>query len=362
MKMVAVILAGGTGPKMWPRSTESKPKQFTHMTGDGTMLQNTYARIAKIFQTDDIYIITNEEYRDLVKDQLQSLPSSNIILEPFARNTAPALSLVHITLEKKYDENTVLCVFPSDHIITNFGEFRESINIAAEFAYKKNSIITLGIKPTRPETQYGYVQIDEEPRDLRENFNLGIRYCLNFAEKPDMGTAERFVESGDFFWNSGIMFYKFGVFEEKLAKYLPDHYKAFNTLRNISNIKDFSKELVYIYKQIDSISIDYGILENSKNVFVVKSSFEWTDLETWDELTRIALKDAKGNSIEGDVINIESNNCFVSANEKMIGLVGVDDLIVIDTDESLLICKKNESNKVKEVVDYMKRKNINKYL
>lgn len=362
MKMLAVILAGGTGPKMWPRSTESRPKQFTHMNGDGTMLQNTFARISGIFHTNDIYVVTNEEYTSTVKEQIPSLSTENIISEPFGRNTAPALALTNLILEKKYEENTVVCVFPSDHIITNLGEFRESINTAVEFAYKRNGIVTLGIYPTRPETQYGYVQIDEEKRDLGQNYHMGIRYGINFAEKPDKGTALRFIESGDFLWNSGIIFYKINVFTEKLAKYLPDLHREFVNLKKHFATKNFNRELIVLYKKIDSISVDYGIMENSQNVFVVKSTFNWTDLEVWDELFRISMKDAKGNAIEGDVISINSKNCFISANEKMIGVVGIDDLIVIDTDKALLICKKNESEKVQEIVDYMKRKSINKYL
>lgn len=362
MKMLALILAGGTGPKMWPRSTESKPKQFTHVNGEGTMLQNTFSRISGIFHTDDIYVITNEEYTDLVKVQIPAIKKDNIISEPFGRNTAPALALANIILDKKYEENTVICVFPSDHIITNLGEFKESVNTAVEFAYKKNGIVSLGIYPTRPETQYGYVQIDEEKRDLGENYHLGIRYGINFAEKPDKGTAQRFLESGDFLWNSGIIFYKLSVFFEKLAKYIPDLHKEFNNLKKHINTKDFHKELIVVYKKIDSVSVDYGILENSESVFVVKSTFNWTDLEIWDELFRISMKDASGNAIEGDVISINTKNCFINANEKMIGVVGIEDLIVVDTDNALLICRKDESEKVQEIVDYMKRKNINKYL
>lgn len=362
MKMIAVILAGGTGPRLWPRSTEVKPKQFSHMTGDGTLLQNTLSRISSRFSTDDIYIVTNEEYVPLVKEQVPAINKSNIISEPFARHTAPALGLAQTIFHDKYDENTIVCVFPSDHVISNLGEFRESVSNAAEFAYKKDAIVTLGIKPSRPETQYGYVQIDEVAMADTDYFEKGIRICRNFAEKPDIGTAERFLESGDFYWNSGIFFWKIGVFYEKIAIHLPDHYKALKSLKKHLNTKEFEKELVYMYKQIDSISIDYGILEKADNVYVVKSSFEWNDIETWDELYRVLMKDAKGNTIEGDVIAINTKNSLISANEKMIGVVGVDNLIIIDTDNAILVCKRDESEKVQEIVDYMRRKNITKYL
>ena len=362
MKLVAVILAGGLGSKLWPKSTESKPKQFTHSIGDGTMLQNTFTRISTIFPTDNIYIITNEEYTDIVKEQLPALSDDHVIAEPFGRNTAPALALVQTILSRKYDENTVLCSFPSDHIISNLGEFKESLHNAAEFAFEKEAIVTLGINPTRPDTQYGYVQIDEDPADLGKYYEKGIRYSRNFAEKPDPGTAERFLESGDFLWNSGIFFWKFRTFYEKFDKHLPDHSKNFKELSTYLDSKDFYKELIYTYKKIDSISVDYGILERVDNVYVVKSSFEWTDLETWDELYRISMKDGRGNVIEGEVININTKDSFISTNEKLIGVVDLEDIIVIDTDHGILICKRGSSDKVQEIIDYMRRKNINKYL
>lgn len=361
MKKVAIIMAGGKGELFWPRSTENHPKQFNYMMGEGTMVQNTFTRLTRRFEKEDIYVVTNHFLREHVVEQLPELPSKNIISEPLARNTAPCVALTTTLIKDKYPEDTIISVFPADHIISNVREFNNSMETAWDFAYEREAIVTIGISPDRPEQQFGYVQIEEEIGELDEFYERGVRKSTAFAEKPDIGTAQRFIESGDFLWNSGIFVSRMDVFFITLRKLLPDIYDKFDILAQNLDVEDFEEKLTFIYKQINPISLDYGILEKSDNVYVVVSSFTWSDLETWDELYRLSMKDARNNVIEGDVISIDSKNSFISGNGKMIAVVGIDDVIVVDTDEAILVCKKGESQKVQEVVNVMKRKHIKKF-
>lgn len=362
MKKYAVIMAGGLGSRFWPRSTEKTPKQFIHLLGEGTMIQNTYDRLKTIFPVNDIYISVNESYADLVREQLPEAPDKNLIIEPFGRNTAPALGLVSATLDSQFDYDDIMLAFPADQIISNLGEFYHSIEIAIQAAYYKEGIVTIGINPTRPETQFGYVQFNEQKSSLGDLFDAGVRYCSTFAEKPDRETAKRFIESGDFVWNSGIFVMKHGVFKDAFMKYLPFYAEQFDILKNHIGSESFDTELETLYMKLNPISMDYGILEKADNVLVVKSSFAWSDLGNWDELFRMTMKDARNNFIEGEVISLNSSNTFISTESRMVGVIGVDDLIVIDSPDALLICKRGQSEQVQELVEYMRKNQIKKFL
>jgi mannose-1-phosphate guanylyltransferase len=360
-KSVAIILAGGYGTKFWPRSTESHPKQYLHIHGQGTMIQDTVTRLQRNFKNEDIYVVTYKKFEDLTFKQLPDIPHENIISEPFGKHTAPAVGLAMAHIKEKYNDDDVFCVFPSDHIISNLREFNLSLETGIKTSHGRKGIVTIGIEPTRPETQFGYIQINENQEDLDELFDSGVRYANTFAEKPDKRTAERFIESGDFVWNSGIFIWRKDVLMNSFQKYLPDHYEAMNRIsKNLSN-NDYEENLKNIYMRMDSISLDYGILEKADNVYCVESSFSWSDLETWDELYRLSMKDAKGNVLEGDVISLDSRKSLVFTSGKLVALYGLEDVIVIDSDDALLICKRGESENVQEIIDYMRRKNINRF-
>lgn len=362
-KRIAIIMAGGLGARLWPRSTENSSKQFIHLLGDGTMIQNTVRRLMNIYPPEDIYVVTIKEMYELAKEQLKELPEENFILEPFIRNTAPCLALSSVILENKYSDDTVVSVFPSDHVIFNRGEFYESVNIACESAYSLDGIVTIGIKPTRPEKSFGYIQIKkDDQKGLGELYDRGLRYSANFAEKPDTATAQRFIDSGDFLWNSGIFTWKFKTFWDAMEKYWPEDTAMLKMLKDHVGTDNFKENVEHTYRQISSLSVDYAILEKAKNVYVVQSSFKWSDMGNWDELYRLSMKDARNNVIEGDVIPINASNCLVSSKGKLIGIVGVKDLVVIDSDDAMLICRKGHSDDVMEIVDFLRRKNINRYL
>jgi len=362
MKEIAIIMAGGTGTRLWPRSTEKQPKQYIHLVGDETMIQNTVKRLLPVFSPEDIYVVTTKALAKTAVLQLEMLPKENIIIEPFAKNTAPCVALGATVISKKYTDDTVLCCFPADHVISNNGEFYDSLETGCELAHSKKGIVTIGITPSRLETTFGYIQMKEDAKDLGDLYEHGVRYTSAFAEKPDSATAKRFIDSGDFLWNSGIFIWRLDTFWEAFAKFLPEHFPLFDNLKSHIGKDDFINAVQDVYKKIQSQSIDYAIMEKAKNVFVVKSTFNWSDLSNWDEIYRISRKDGRNNVVEGDVFSVNSSNCLVNSTGKMIGVVGVDNLIIIECDDSILICKRGMSDDVKEVVDYLKRKQLNKFL
>jgi len=362
MKKYAVIMAGGMGTRFWPKSTEKLPKQFIHLLGEGTMIQNTYERLKVIFPINDIFVVVNEFYSQLVTEQLTELPANNIIVEPYGRNTAPAIGLVAAALSEQFSDDDIMLAFPADQVISNLGEFYHSLEIAIEAANSRDSIVTIGINPTRPDTQFGYVQYNEELNGLGELFDKGVRLCTTFAEKPDKQTAKLFIESGDFLWNSGIFIMKNSTFKEAFQRHLPYYYEQFEKLKNHLNKDTYDDELDKIYMKINPISLDYGILEKADNVLVVRSSFAWSDLGNWDELFRLTMKDGKNNVIEGEVISIKTSNSYISADNRFIATIGVDDLIVVDTPDALLICKRGQTEQVQELIELMRKRQINKFL
>lgn len=362
MEKIALILAGGTGTKLWPKSTEKLPKQFVHFIGEGTMLVNTYLRLLPVFQPDNIFVVTPKNFKNHVVEQLPDLPEENIIIEPFPRNTCPCIALALTQLSKKFDKNTIVAAFPSDHIIYNIREFHHSLEVAISVANERNGIVTLGIKPTRPETSYGYIQVKHNSFDLGFLYDNGVRYTTTFAEKPDIETARRFLETGDFLWNSGIFVSKFDEFSKAFDKFLPEQSKIFKLLKKFVGKESYPVALEDSYKQIDSVSIDYAILEKAGNVFVVESSFGWSDLSNWDELYRLSMKDGRDNFIEGDVVAINVANSYIYSEEKLVAISDIENIIVINTKDALLICRRGKSENVQEIIDYMKRKQITRFL
>jgi mannose-1-phosphate guanylyltransferase len=298
----------------------------------------------------------------LLKEQLPAIPAHNIIMEPFRRNTAPSLALANVLLAKEWAPDTVIVALPADHVVHNVGEFHQSLNIAIQAAYETKGIVTIGLEPSRAETGFGYVQISDAAIQPISVETTTLRKVGVFAEKPDMATAERFIDAGDFLWNSGIFVYRIDTFDEEFHKYLPDHAPLFDPLKTKLSIDAFNEILQTAYRQIRPISMDYGIMEKSKNVYCVMSNFEWSDVGTWDEVYRLSKKDSRKNVLEGDVFTVRTKGCFVSCYGKVIGLVGVEDLVVIDSDNLMLICKRGDTANVTELVDLLRRKQINKLM
>jgi mannose-1-phosphate guanylyltransferase len=347
MELYAVIMAGGVGSRFWPRSKERKPKQLIRIAGENTMIQDTVKRLNGLVKKENIFVITNKIQKLRVKEQLPEIPEENIIDEPFGKNTAACIGLASVLIKSKNQE-AVTITLPSDHLIKDDEQFRECLSTAANFAFKSKGLVTIGITPTRPETGYGYIQFDED------GVEKNIFKVLTFAEKPNLATARRFLESGDFLWNSGIFIWRVDSILNEIKKYLPDLYEGLETLEPSINTPDFEKQLVQVYGQLRSISIDYGVMENSDNVYLTKADFYWNDVGNWEAVYEISEKNEEGNALIGDVYTQNTFGSYIFSPRKFTATIGVENLIVINTNEALLVCHRNNAQDVRQIVDYLK--------
>ncbi|MCX6168058.1 MAG: mannose-1-phosphate guanylyltransferase [Ignavibacteriales bacterium] len=347
MELYAVIMAGGVGSRFWPRSKEKKPKQLIRIFGENTMIQDTVKRLEGLIANDHIYIVTNKIQKMRVKEQLPQIPEQNILDEPFGKNTAACIGLASVVIKSK-NENAVMITLPADHLIKDDDEFRKCLLTASEFADKSKGLVTIGIKPNRPETGYGYIQFDETEVDQN------IHKVLTFAEKPNIETAQRFLQAGDFLWNSGIFIWRVDTILGEMQKYLPDLFDGLEKIEESVGTSDYEREVVRIYGQLKSISIDYGVMEKSDKVFLTKADFYWNDVGNWEAVYEISDKNEDGNAIAGDVYTEKTYNSYLFSPRKFAAIIGVEDLIVINTNESLLVCHRNNAQDVRSVVEHLK--------
>ncbi|TSA19427.1 mannose-1-phosphate guanylyltransferase [bacterium] len=357
----AVIMAGGVGARFWPRSRERSPKQFLEILGGGTMIENTLTRLKPLVDQSNVFVVTNRIQADIVRQLVPEMPSSNVLAEPIGRNTAACVGLAALWINR-IDPDALMVALPADHIVQNTEEFLRILQLALRVAQEKDALVTIGIKPTHPETGYGYIQSAEEEIDRNEYRSQGVYRVKTFAEKPNLETAERFLQSGDFLWNSGIFVWKASVILRELELHLPELHEQLLVVRESIGTPVYEQTLEHAYRIIRSISIDYGIMEKAGNVYVVKGDFGWSDVGSWDEVVRLTPTDDAGNSIRGRTILVDSNNNYVDSGKKIVATIGVDDLIIISTDDAVLVCKKERSQEVKEVVDFIRRKQMNEYL
>jgi mannose-1-phosphate guanylyltransferase len=360
-KVCAVIMAGGVGTRFWPRSREKSPKQLLEILGKGTMIQNTVKRLEHLVDTDDIFIVTNKLQKALVAKQLPNIPEENIIIEPVVRNTAPCIGLAAIQV-RRFDPKAVMIVLPADHVIENVVEFRRVLSLAVETAQQSSSLLTIGIQPTHPETGYGYIQMFNEAGEHNPYFSKGVYKVKTFAEKPNLQTAKQFLSSGDFLWNSGMFVWRVDVILHQIEKRLPDLYGELMRIDEAYGSSQYHATLDLAYGLMRGISIDYGVMEKAEEVYVIPGQFGWSDIGSWDEVYRMSGKDDGGNSITGTVIQKSTKNSYIFSPDKVVATIGVEDLIIVNTDDALLICKRGASQDVKEISDYLKRKQMNEYL
>lgn len=346
MKIYAVIMAGGVGSRFWPRSKKKTPKQMLQIFGENTMIQDTVSRLNGLVDTQNILVITNKLQKEGICEQLPQIPSDNVIEEPFGRNTAACIGLASIIIEKR-DKDAVMIVLPADHIIRDKEAFHKVLKNAIEFAYKSGGLLTIGITPTRPETGYGYIQIDD--KEIAQN----IYKVFTFAEKPNYATAVRFLESGDFMWNSGMFIWRTDSILEEMKVHMPDLFESLESIKKSFGKSDFESVLTNLYGQLKKISIDYGVMEKSNKVYLTKGSFNWSDVGSWEEVYQLSEKDNNGNSISGQVYSDMSVDSYIYSPNKFTAVIGVENLIIINTDEALLICRRDNCQDVKKVVDYL---------
>ncbi|MCB0724413.1 MAG: mannose-1-phosphate guanylyltransferase [Ignavibacteriae bacterium] len=365
MNNYAVIMAGGVGTRFWPKGTSKLPKQFLKIIHDSnSMIQETYQRLTGLVHSTKVFVVTNVMYKNDIKKQLPQIPDENIICEPFGRNTAPCIGLACLFL-KQFDEKANVIVLPSDHVIGNVEEFQHVLKTGLAFVNENGGIVTLGINPTKPETGYGYIQFDLEkmvPVAVGDERHEKVFKVKTFAEKPNLDLAKAFIESGDFLWNSGMFIFRVDTMMNEIQSSLPDIFESLMHLEGSLMDKDFDKKLEFEYSKMKGISIDYGVMEKSHEVYTIKSDFGWSDVGSWDEIYNIKEKDVNGNVKVGKTVTIDTKNCLIINDQKIAATIGVEDLLIIDTDNGLLVCKRGESQKVKDVVDYLRRKGMNDYL
>jgi mannose-1-phosphate guanylyltransferase len=356
--MYAVIMAGGIGTRFWPRSRYELPKQFLTILDNHTLIQATFDRLHKIIPRQQIFVVTTETQSQQVRTQLPLLPAENLIVEPKGKNTAPCIGLAAIML-KRIDPEAVMVVLPSDHRIQREEQFYAVLTAAEQFALKNDSLITLGIRPTYASTGYGYIQLNGQVDEIN---GLPIFKVKTFAEKPDATTAQRFIESGDFLWNSGMFIWRINAILRAIEELLPELYDSLMEIEKHLGKQSQNEVIKKVFCQIKSISIDYGVMEQSKDVYVLKGDFDWNDVGSWEEVYKISDKDENGNVIIGNHFTKDSQRCYIDSPHRFIATVGVDDLIIVDAGDALLICRRDRAQQVKDLVDAMKRKNLEQYL
>jgi len=358
--MYAVIMAGGRGTRFWPRSREKKPKHLLDIVSSRTIIQETVDRIKPLIDPKNILVVTGRKHaRELIR-QLPEVPAKNIIIEPVGRNTAACIGLAALHIQRKTKDD-VMVVLPSDHAIGNPDKYRAVISAAARAAKRGNALVTIGIQPDGPHTGFGYLEGSNSTGKIAGQEILRVK---SIREKPDVRKAKAFVKSGNFFWNSGMFIWKASVILNEIKCYLPDLHAGLMTIREALGKTSEAKTVEKIYRQLASISIDYGVMEKAKDVFVLPAEFGWNDVGSWDALWDISAKDAKGNASSGggEIILEDTENSLICGTNKLIALVGMKDVIVVDTKDAILICKRGQSQDVKKVVDALEAKKLKQYL
>ncbi len=352
------IMAGGIGSRFWPLSRTDFPKQFLDILNTGrTLIQSTYDRFTSFVPKENIFIVTTNQYKNIVADQLPDLNVDNILCEPSRKNTAPCIAYISYKLHQLNPDANLICA-PADHIILDTPGFKKTCLQALHFTAHIKALVTLGIKPTHPNTGYGYIQYEQQ--EVSEN----VFKVKTFTEKPDKELAKTFISSGDFLWNAGIFVWQVKNIVKAFETFLPEMHDVFDAEKDNFATENEKEAIERIYPQCVNISIDYGVMEKADNVYIIPSSFGWSDLGTWASAYDNLEKDYLENAVSGaNVMIIDATKNIVHAdNGKLILIQGLDDFIVVDTRDVLLICKKDKEQEIKEYVAEVKRNKGEKYL
>ena len=355
-KKTALIMAGGRGERFWPRSRQNMPKQFLSLTDDGkTMIQLTVERILPLVNMEDIFIVTNRSYKDLVREQLPDLPDENILCEPVGKNTAPCIGLGAVHIAKKYGD-AVMMVLPSDHLIKYTSLFLNTLTDACEVAEQGGNLVTLGIAPDCPETGYGYIKFQPEQ-------TLGRAFAVEkFVEKPDLETAKAYLASEQYLWNSGMFIWKTSTILDNLQAHLPETYAGLCKIREAIGTPVEEQVLEREFQAFEAESIDYGVMEKAKNIYILSGAFGWDDVGSWLAVSRIKRSNELGNVVEGNVVTVDTRDTIIQGGGKLIAAVGLEDMIVVDSEDALLICEKAHAGDIKKVLENLKICNRREYL
>lgn len=346
MKITAVIMAGGRGERFWPKSRNNRPKQFLSLTSDGeTMIQKTVKRLSPLVSAEDIFIVTNAAYADLVNEQLPDVPRENILCEPCARNTAPCIAFAAAIIQKKYGDAMML-VLPSDHLIGYENIYIKTLQTAIRTAEEGNNLVTIGITPAYPETGYGYINFGKEAGDAYE--------VERFVEKPDLPTAKKYLASGKYLWNSGMFVWKASAIMYNMKQFMPEIHDGAVRIGDSYGTDSYEETLIKEFTAFTSESVDFGIMEKASDIYTIPGSFGWDDVGSWLAVERINETDDKKNYFDGDVIAVDSERTTVCGGKRLVAAIGTRDIVIVDTDDVLLVCSKNNTQDVKKVIAQLK--------
>ena len=350
---VAVILAGGSGTRLWPLSRQQLPKQFLNLKGEETLLGGTVSRLHPLIAKEDVWVVTSEAHAS--GEAYSALKELNTILEPVGRNTAPAIAVAAALLMDHSGGDPTMLVLPADHLIQNVDEFHACLERAMKAA-EDGSLVTFGIEPTRPDTGFGYIQADQTGSS--EAFPV-----IRFAEKPDLETAESFLKEGGYYWNSGMFVWKASAILHEIKTYLPEMWSVFESMRKQWSQGESWQEVIrHGFADMPSISIDYGVMEKSDKVKLIPCDIGWSDVGSWDAVYDISDHDDQGNALVGDVLNLDCKNSLIRSESKLLATVGLEDVIVVETPDAILLAKRGESQRVKEIVDVIKARGSREHI
>ena len=364
--LYAVIMAGGSGTRFWPLSREAMPKQLLRIDGGETLIQQTIARVSPLVPPDRIYIVTNKNHAEQIRFQVPEIRKENYIIEPVAKNTAAAIGLAAIHINH-HNPDGVMAVLAADHVIRHKDRFLDTLKDACGIA-RSGYLVTIGIKPTRPETGYGYIEAGEKlevrsQKSETEEADAPIAFrVLRFVEKPDIETARGYVEAGSYYWNSGMFVWRAGVILEEIGRQMVTLYKGLKEIE--SSFGKGTEESVTgeVFPKLESISIDYGVMEKSDKVAVVPADLGWNDVGSWTALDEIANRDANGNVITGNVVDVDSKDSIIYATNRLVATLGLKDTVVVDTEDATLVCRKDRAQDVKKIVTELKRRGAEEHV
>ena len=351
-------MAGGSGTRFWPLSRQRTPKQVLTILGPNSLLQDTVERVYDLAPVKNIRVVTNRRQLKAIAPQLPELSDENFLLEPMPRNTAPCIGLAAVHIHRS-DPDAIMLVLPSDHLIRDVPNFQDTIRRGIEVVERFDALVTIGIPPTRPETGYGYIQFMPRDPKLPEKAHR----VKAFAEKPNLQTAQSFLASGDFYWNSGIFIWRVGKILEQMEEHLPDHYHQLVSIESAIGQPEYPAVLGNRYKRLRPISIDYGIMEvSTAPIFVLTGDFGWSDVGSWDELYRIFERGKDGNVAVGEVVTNDARNNFIYSPDRLTAVIGLHDVLIVNTPNATLICPRDRAQDVKAIVEKLNQERRTKYL
>lgn len=357
LDLYAVLMAGGRGTRFWPASRYSRPKQLLSILGSSPLVRQTLERLLPQIPAERVIVVTGEDLGPAVQSLLPEIPPENFLLEPEGRNTAPCIGWAALHLAKR-NEHAVMAVLPSDHLIADPQGFRRILAAAADWARRGDHLVTLSIRPDRPETGFGYIEVGTQ---CGEAGSLPVLRVLRFREKPDLATAEQFLKMGNFFWNSGIFVWKASTLLDALSQYLPEVLQGLKRMEE-AQAKGDGAAARQAFLDLPSISIDYGVLERAREVYTFLGDFGWNDVGSWASVYELSPKDASGNACSPETLTLDASGCLVDAPGRLVALVGVRDLVVVDGGDALLVCRRDDSQRVREVVETLKKTGGDRWL